>query len=269
MPKKNKTFTARPMNDVSEFIAPVDIIIPFHGQYEKVTKLLESIYAKTKTNYIDIYLIDDDSPNGEFIDNVAANISKTSNKRGLRNNFHAFRSAERVGFAGAMKKAFDRGESPYVCFVNSDCIVEDPLWIQRMGEALLDHMDKGVRMVAPVTNNPVGGDEAQKGSRLELENELVVLEEGSHLSLYCVMCHRQLFSRCGGFFKEYPYGFYEDEEFAARMWKHGFKQAVCRNSWIYHEGMATIKEVWRSDATIQDVMKVENRERCVSDMKSL
>lgn len=266
---KNKTFTARPMNDVSEFFAPVDIIIPFHGQYEKVTKLIESIYAKTRTNYIQIYLIDDASPNAEFIDNVASNISKTASKRGLENNFHAYRSSDRVGFAGAMRKAFDKGESPYVVFLNSDCIIEDPMWIQTMGEALMRHRDKGVRMVAPVTNNAVGGDPAQEGNKLERENELVVLEGDAHLSLYCVMCHRQLFSRCGGFFKEYPYGYYEDEEFAARMKHYGFKQAVCRNAWIYHEGMSTIKEVWKTDATLQDVMKEENRKRCIEDLKKL
>ena len=266
---KRKTFTARPMNDVSEFMAPVDIIIPFHGQYNKVTSLIESIYSKTRSNYIQIYLIDDCSPNAEFVETITSNISKTSNNRGIENNFHAYRSTDRVGFAGAMKKAFDKGESPYVCFLNSDCIIEDPRWLQTMGEALMQHRDKGVRMVAPVTNNAVGGDSAQEGLKYERENELVVLEKESHLSLYCVMCHRQLFDKCGGFFKDYPYGYYEDEEFAGRMNHHGFKQAVCRNAWIYHEGMATVKEIWKTDATLQDVMKVENRERCIEDLKNL
>jgi|GEM_PF-3565622 GT2 family glycosyltransferase len=264
-----KTFTARPMNNVSEFIAPVDIIIPFHGQYDKVTKLLESIYLYTRANHIQIYLIDDHSPNEEFVQIIAKNIGKSSTKRNLENNFHALRCKERHGFAGAAKRAFEQGENPYVCFLNSDCVVEDPLWIQHLGEALLNHMDKGVRMVAPVTNNAVGGDPAQEGDKLDKSNEIVILEDDSHLSMYCFMCHRQLFDKCGGFLKEYPYGYFEDEEFAARMKKKGFKQAVCKNAWIFHHGMSTIRSVWKDDITVRDVMEKGNRDKCIADIKSL
>ena len=264
-----KTFVARPMNDVSEFIAPVDIIIPFHGQYDKVIRLIESVYQNTRTNYIQIYLIDDCSPNEQFINIITKNISKSSSRRNLENNFHAIRCPERYGFAGAARRAFEDGESPYVCFLNSDCVIEDPLWLQNMGEALLNHKDKGVRMVSPVTNNSVGGDPAQEGSKQEKKNEIIILEGDSHLSMYCFLCHRQLFDRCGGFLKEYPYGYFEDEEFAARMRAHGFKQAVCKNSWVFHHGMSTIKSVWIAEPEARDVMEKENRERCIQDIKNL
>ncbi len=264
-----KTFVARPMNDGSEFVAPVDIIIPFHGQYDKVTRLIESIYQNTRTNYVQIYLIDDFSPNEQFINIITKNISKSSSRRNFENNFHALRCGERHGFAGAARRAFERGINPYVCFLNSDCIIEDPKWLQSMGEALLDHMGKGVRMVAPVTNNAVGGDPAQEGRRLEMTNEIVILEGDAHLSMYCFMCHRQLFDKCGGFLKEYPYGYFEDEEFAARMREYGFKQAVCKNSWVYHHGMSTIKSVWMSEPEVRNVMEKENRERCVQDIRKL
>ena len=264
-----KTFTARPMNNVGEFIAPVDVIIPFHGQYDKVTALLESLYQNTRTNFIQIYLVDDNSPNEEFINIVTKNISKSSNKRNLENNFHGLRCQERHGFAGAARRAFERGENPYVCVLNSDCVIEDPLWMKNMGEALMSHMDKGVRMVAPITNNAVGGHPAQECGKLDKTNEIVILEGDEHLSMYCFMCHRQLFDRCGGFLKEYPYGYFEDEEFAARMRKHDFKQAVCKNSWVYHHGMSTIKEVWKTDVLVRDVMEKDNRDRCVQDIKNL
>lgn len=264
-----KTFIARPMNSVSEFISPVDIIIPFHGQYDKVTSLIESIYQKTRTNYINIYLIDDHSPNEEFINIISENINKSSSKRNLENNFHSFRSKEQYGFAGAARRAFEKGESPYVCFLNSDCFIEDPMWLQNMGEALLEHIDKGVRMVSSITNNAVGGDPSQEGSRLDKKNEISILDDDSHLSMYCFMCHRELFNRCGGFIKEYPYGFFEDEEFAARMRHYGFKQAVCKNSWVYHHGMSTVKSIWKSNIRIREVMEEDNRKRCIQDIKNL
>jgi len=263
-----KTFVSRPVNDASDFNYQVDIIIPFHGQYEKVTRLVESIYRCTRSNFFQLCLVDDCSPNEDYLVNVAANIAKTSTARGITNNFKSIRMPEQVGFAGALKKGFDETESPFVCFVNSDCVLEDGGWLRALGETLLNLKEQGVRMVSPMTNNPVGGDPAQKGDRSEYSLDHVVLEEGAHLSMYCVLCHRQLFARCGGFLKEYPYGYYEDEEFARRMQRFGFKQAVCRNSWVQHDGMSTIGSLWKRDPSIKNVMEEENRERCIVDMKS-
>jgi GT2 family glycosyltransferase len=78
-----------------------------------------------------------------------------------------------------------------------------------------------------------------------------------------------LFSRVGGFLKNYPYGYYEDEEFAARLRKYGYKQAVCRSSWVHHEGACTIRSIWRANPNLRKVMEEENRDRCIEDMKKL
>jgi GT2 family glycosyltransferase len=247
----------------SLFNAPVDIVIPFHGQYEKVTALLESIYRYTRSNYITITLMDDCSPNETFLTNVSKNIQKRTNL------FNAIRGVEQRGFAGASKVAFERTENPYVCLLNSDCLIEDGNWLRALGETLLALKSEGVRMVAPLTNNAVGGHDAQQGERADRSDDHVILTGEEHLSMYCVLCHRELFARCGGFLQEYPYGFYEDVEFAWRMRKYDFKQAVCRSSWVQHEGMATITGLWRKDEKIRTVMEEENHQRCLEDIKRL
>jgi len=255
---------ARPLGSPSEFHHPVDIIIPFHGQYEKVAALLESIYRLTRSNYVTVTLVDDCSPNEDFINTISRNVKKRTE------NFNAIRGVKHRGFGGAAKVGFDRTENPYVCIMNSDCLVEDGNWLRSLGENLLSLKEQGVRMVSPVTNNIVGGHESQYGKRSELENSHVILEEkDDHLSMYCVLCHRELFARCGGFLQEYPYGYYEDIEFAWRMRKHSFAQAVCRSSWIRHDGMATINGLWRKDPDIRDVMEKNNHDRCLQDIKGL
>ena len=256
------------ISSTSPFDYAVDVVIPFHGQYEKVTRLVESIYRCTRSNFFQLCLVDDCSPNEDYLINVAGNIAKTSDSRRIPNNLHPIRMPEQVGFAGALKMGFERTGSPFVCFMNSDCFVEDGGWLRSLGEALLGMREQDVRMVSSMTNNPVGGDPAQKGTRSDLSHDHVSLEGDSHLSMYCVLCHRQLFARCGGFLKEYPFGGYEDEEFAWRMRRHGFKQAVCRNSWIYHEGGATIKSVCQKDPSIRSIMEKDNRERCIADLKT-
>lgn len=265
----SKTFVARPMNIVSEFNSQVDIIIPYYGQYEKVMNLMESIFRLTRSNYYNLYIVDDCSPNEQYIRTIDANAKKNAERLRQRNVVTVHRNESQRGFSGACKAGYDLGESPYVCFINSDCLIKDSGWLRALGQSLLNLKEQGVRMVAPMTDNPVGGDPSQKGEPFVREGDDVVLGEDSHLSLYCFMCHRQLFGAVGGFLKEYPYGYYEDEEFAARLKKYGYKQAVCKSSWVHHEGAATIRPLWRDDPEKRTVMEEENRKRCIEDMKKL
>lgn len=265
-----KTTFAPPVAIPSDFNSAVDIIVPYHGQYEKLSALLDSIFKLTRSNYYNICIVDDASPNENFIKTIEKNAAKNASKRKSENIIKTIRLPKQVGFAGAIKAGFDVTENPYVCFVNSDCKIEDVNWLRAMGECLLEMKPKGVRMVSPMTNNSVGGHPAQTGEKTVRSKDHVVLEDKEdYLSMYCFLCHRELFNRCGGFIKEYPYGFYEDQEFAARMQKNGFKQAVCRDSWIHHDGQATIKPLWRSDPKVINIMEVDNRNRCIADMKSL
>ena len=260
---------SRPMNDVSDFNAQVDIIIPFHGQYQKVTSLLESIFRLTRSNYYKICIVDDFSPNKEFIETIKKNSDKAAKIKKIENVISTIRTQEQLGFAGACQVGYEATESPYVCFVNSDCKVEDSGWLRSMGETLLDYKHEGVRVVSPMTNNSVGGHESQQGNRFDRNVKPAILKEDEYLTLYCFLCHRQLFNHCGGFLKSYPYGYYEDQEFGARLNSYGFKQAVCRESWISHEGAQTIHELWRRKPDVRDIMEKDNRKRCIDDMKSL
>lgn len=262
-----KTHKARPLNEISLFNAQVDIIVPFHGQYEKLKTLLDSIFLLTRSNYYKVCIVDDGSPNSTFIETLQENASKQAQRRGIPNVVTTVRNQYQLGFAGACQLGYQTTESPYVCFVNSDCVIEDANWLRAMGESLLALKDQGVRMVSATTNNAVGGDPAQTGNKLGRDTQDVILGDDSFLTLYCFLCHRELFQRVGGFLKPYPYGYFEDEEFAARLRKKGFRQAVSRASWIYHEGQATVREVWRRDPNIRIIMEEENRKRCIEDLK--
>lgn len=256
------------MGNESTFIASVDIIIPFHGQYERVTKLIESIYRLTRSNYFTLCLVDDCSPNADYLGIVRTNITKTSTQRHNPNSFLAIRNEEWKGFGASCQAGWKQTESPYVCFLNSDCLIEDSNWLRAMGEALLKLKPQGVRLVSAMTNNSVGGHPAQREEKDVRSVDHVILGKGEHLTLYAFMCHRQLFERCGGFIRSYPYGGYEDQEFAARMQHYNFKQAVCRNAWIHHEGECTFRSIMKNNPPL--VAEIEhNRERCISDLRAL
>lgn len=264
-----KTTFAPPVAIPSNFNSAVDIIIPFHGQYEKMSALVDSIFRLTRSNYYKVCIVDDASPNSKYIEMIEKNSNKNAARRKADNVVKTIRLPEQSGFGAALKAGFEATDNPYVCFINSDCKIEDVNWLRAMGECLLELKSQGVRMVSPTTNNSVGGHPAQTGDKFVRSKDHVILEQDEYLSMYCFLCHRELFSRCGGFIKEYPYGYYEDQEFAARMQKNGFKQAVCKDSWIHHDGQVTIKSIWRSHPSVLKIMEEDNRERCIADMKSL
>lgn len=230
----------------------VDIIIPFHGLYDQVGRLLESILRGTYTNQYQIILVDDASPNKNFLIETEVPYLKK------------VRLNQRVGFGGALKAGFQVSSSPYVCFLNSDCLIQHPTWLSAMGESLLNGKAKNIRLVSARSNNPVCDISQLKGERGSVIEDTIV---DSPLPLYCALCHRELFNRIGGFIKEYPYGYYEDAELFYRMEKYGFKQGISGKSWVYHEGAATIQASWKQDPEVKQVMLEQNRLKCIEDVR--
>lgn len=235
----------------------VDIIIPFHGQYEKLRRLIESILLSVRSNPYKITLIDDASPNKSFAEDLVKN-----------NNFiQLIRNEKQLGFGASINIGIKNTNYPWLLFLNSDCIVEQPNWMIEMGRSLLNLKNKGVRVVTSKNNlEYIGCPKEIKSKNTEFSDDLIL--ENGYIPLFSFMCHRDLFKHIGGFIKEYPYGQYEDEEFAYRLNHYGFKQAICGRSWIYHEGSATFDALITKNPSIKEKIE-QNRNRCINDLKIL
>lgn len=237
----------------------VDIIIPFHGQYDRVSKLVESILVGTRSNPYRITLVDDCSPNSEYY----MTMKKVPQVKTIRNR-------EQLGFGGALHAGFQATQQPFVVFMHSDCVVDHQQWLIALGQSLLNLESQNVGIVSARSNNP--GPEADpqlrcpKAAMLEAESD-IILQEGC-LPLYCAMVRRELFSKIGGFIKAYPYGLYEDEELAFRMKFCGYKQGISTKSWVYHEGEATFKPLLMKYPNIRNVME-SNYDRCMADIREV
>jgi GT2 family glycosyltransferase len=233
--------------------SPVDIIVPFHGQYDKVVRLIEGVY-KVRSNPYQLTLVDDGSPNTGFLAQIEA-----------LPQLKCIRLEKQCGFGAALRAGFEATKQPWVMFMHSDCEIDDPLWMINLGQTLLQLKDQGVKMVSARTNNPMCDDRRFIALK-DTKSEHVVLEAGEPMPLYCAMCHRELFGHIGGFIKEYPFAMYEDQELSHRMAAYGFKQAISGTSWVKHVGNATISEVARSNPKAQQEME-NNYQRCLGDMK--
>lgn len=245
--------------------SPVDILIPFHSQYEKVSELIRTILVSVKSNPYHITLIDDCSGNKNFGEEVTRQFLKTT-PEGFKPQVKYIRSEKRLGFGGALKMGFDSTELPWVLIMHSDCVVEDPNFMIHMGQSLLNWKREGlpVKMVSARTDNP-GDLELAKAKNSEKGEKDIVLKDET-LPLFCAMCNRDMFNYIGGFIKPYPYAWYEDEELAHRMRKHGLMQGISTKAWVKHNGGSTIKYVWETDPESKKIME-DNRTLCLADIR--
>ena len=219
-----KEHFARPIQRNRLLDVPIDIIIPFHGQYEKVHKLVDSIWLGLKSNPYNICLVDDCSPNAEYIKAYEKSPKTTT-----------VRLDSQMGFGAALQAGYRATENPFVAFVHSDCVMEDHSCFYNLSNLLLD---TGVGMVAARSDNPgEGTDQRLKAKKNEVGKD-IILDEGT-LPLYCVLTRRTLFQKIGGFVRPYPLGYYEDEELASRMRFFGIKQAISGKAWVRHRAGAT------------------------------
>lgn len=244
----------------------VDIIIPFHAQYERVSELVRTIILSVKSNPYQITLVDDCSDNKNFGEEITRQFQKNT-PAGFKPQLAYIRSEKRLGFGGALKMGFEATSLPWVLFMHSDCIVEDPNFMINMGQSLLNWKQNGipVKMVSARSNNP-GDCELAKAAMLDKGEKDIILEKET-LPLFCAMCNRDLFKYIGGFIKAYPYAWYEDEELSFRMRKHGLLQGISTRAWVRHHGGATINYVWEHDPDSKKIMEA-NRDLCVRDIKS-
>jgi GT2 family glycosyltransferase len=241
----------------------VDIIVPFHGCYELVRRLLLSIVQKTRSNPYLVTLVDDGSP-GAAADEFANIIRQAPQTQILR-------LEKQEGFGNAINAALKITQQPYVCVVHSDCEVKHMGWLEKMGEALVLHKSDDVRLVVPLSDNPgeLHIDSAVPVDDFQTpENQITIAD--NPLPMYCFMCHRVLFDRIGPI-HAYPYTWYENEEFFYRMKYYGFKQAIANESWIHHEGSATVNYILRNHKNPKEIeSEMEaNKQRCITELRAL
>ena len=253
-----KIFINRNIKSDPFYMSSVEIIVPFHGEHAHVAKLMEGVFKTVHTNRYLLTLVDDGSKNKNFIKDI-----DKKKIPGVR----CFRTESNNGFGAAVNLALKtpwKGEAGnkigWIVIMHSDVFPEDISWLSNMGKSMQNLYDQNVKMISPLTNNPMVDNENFVGLRGD-QKEDYILEDG-YLPMYCSLMHRELFKRVG-LFKEYPYAGVEVEEFAQRMKLNGYKQAVCGNSWVNHIGRATLSNFDKNEKAQKMLRKIkEEFESC-------
>lgn len=250
MGKIKNHFNYRVTRDALDF-SSVEIIIPFHGQTYHVTRLIESIFRTVKDTKYLITLVDDFSPNAEFLSSLLkANIPGL---RGLRNYQHS-------GFGYSINRALNEPFSrdiPWIVVMHSDVEAEQNTWLSNLVRSLASLKDQNVKMVTSMTDNPTGNLgrlKRQKGDAVDN----FILDEDEFIPMYSCIAHRELYMRMNGLM-ECPYAGSEAQEFANRMRKEGYLQAACGNSWVHHVGEVSLNQFKKNEEVQEKLASVRQK----------
>lgn len=233
-----------------------NVVVPYHGQYSAVRQCIGSIFLQTRKVPFRITLVDDGSPNKEFFSTIAQ----------MDNQVDGVRFEQPKGFGACLNEAIKLTKEPWLVFMNSDCIVHESDWLIELHKALENGMKNKIGLVSSVMNNG-GSSKLIERARMD-KREKALIEVSEPLPLICAMAPRKLFNKVG-LFKEYPFGWYEDEYFFWAMNKLGYKQAICEKSWVEHKGGLTTQMLWAENPEIKTIMTEKNREKCSEDVNKL
>lgn len=231
-----------------------DILLPYHGGYTAVRELIGSICLYTRNIPYRITIIDDGSPNKDYFSTLA----QTPNIDGVR-------SEEQKGFGAALNLGIKATKRPWIVVINSDCMIEEMGWLMELYKSFCALKDKNVGLVSARSDNPGDNHDFLKTPRERKDIGDQISEKS--LPLFCALLSRKMVEKIGPI-KEYPYGWYEDEEYFWRMKKNGYRQAVSGKAWVKHAGGMTVKELWRQKPEIKEIME-NNRKLCLADLKKM
>jgi len=210
-----------------------DIAIPVYNQPHWLAMCLEELFANTPHDMIGrVFVVDDQS---DELTQVA--IQHLSEKHP---EVTVLRSAQRVGFARSVNRAFSESQAPYLLLLNTDCLVSSAAVPKLIAHCAAD---PSIGLVSPFSNNsdPLSFPMFH-GYSYQRMNQLlgsVLLEQNAdactivgNALLITLACRRAT----GAFSTEYGLGYGEETDYQFRALAKGFRAVAALDTYVYHRG---------------------------------
>jgi GT2 family glycosyltransferase len=218
---------------------------------------LESVLEHTEAPAFELVVIDNGSSDGtrEYLERTA---SRDARVRPVRND-------DNRGFAAAVNQGLAEARGNLFVVLNNDVVV-GPGWLARLARHL---GDPSIGAVGPVTNR--SGTEAEVdvdyetyGGYLDAARERAERRAGEAtdarmLAMFCLALRREIFERIGPLDEGFGLGMVEDDDYAERLRRAGYRLACAEDVLVHHFGEASFGELFATGE--RDTLLVANRRR--------
>jgi|GEM_PF-2348977 len=219
----------------------VSVIIVTFNNLDYTKLCIEGIYEKTAYPNLEVIVVDNASTDGtrEYFSKLQTTHS----------DIKIIFNEENLGFAKANNMGVEVSRGEYIIFLNNDTVVTRG-WIS---ELIKYFKDPSVGMVGPVTNSigneaKINGDYRDLSEMEQFAERYTAKHKGvsfeiSVLALYCAVLSRKAIDKVGLLDEQFLIGMFEDDDYALRLKKEGFKIICAEDVFIHHFGGATLSRL--------------------------
>lgn len=225
-------------------VAPVvDIVIPVFGGVQQTRRCLSSVLRTARAlSDVEIIVIDDATPEPEILSLL--NEVRSSGVMVLHNNTN-------LGFVKTANRGFSLHPSNDVILLNSDTEVAND-WVQRLRKCAYRQTNIGT--VTPFSNNaticsypipnrvnaiPAGYDVGELDELFRSANAGAYEDIPTAVG-FCMYVRRACLNAVGLFDEvSFTRGYGEENDFSMRAEKLGWRNVVCADTFVFHEGHAS------------------------------
>lgn len=213
------------------------IVILTHNEWSLTEKCLDSIRRHTPEDY-ELIVVDNGST-----DETVPRLKEQSDVKLTCNETN-------LGFPKGCNQGIEIATGENVLFLNNDTVVTTN-WLTNLLREL--YTDEHVAMVGPVSNYTSGHQQIPVTYRdlADLES-FASTHRAEHagqwtavrrLIGFCLLVKRSVLDEIGWFDERFGIGNYEDDDFCLRALQAGYTLKVVNDSFVHHEGHATMRNV--------------------------
>jgi len=213
----------------------VSIVIPAFNELARTQRAIASIRAYTAEPY-ELVLVDNGSTDGtgDYFRRIPDAVVVSN--------------AENLGHAGGTNRGTEHSHGDVLVWLNNDVVVTEG-WLGNLLRCLTSGEDVG--MVGPVTNYSYAPRQKVEVSYRTLEEMQVWArafnrgpdrwEDVDFLVGFCLVVKRAVVDQVGLLDDSFPLGFFDDNDYADRVRRSGYRLRVAGNTFVYHEGSVTFR----------------------------
>jgi GT2 family glycosyltransferase len=212
------------------------IIILTFNKLEYTKACIESIRMHTKPECYEIIVVDNHSTDGT--------VDWLRDQADLR----VIYNEKNEGFPAGCNQGIKMAAGDNVLLLNNDTVVTRN-WLDNLIQCLYSSEDIGA--VGPVTNYcsyyqsiPVEYQSIEEMHAFAASYNQQAEKWESRLKLvgFCMLIKREVVENVALLDERFTPGNFEDDDYSLRIWQHGYKLKLCRNTFIHHAGSVSWKD---------------------------